>query len=577
MKIALIEIKNFRGIKDLRWAPEPGMNCLIGPGDSTKTTILDAIELCLNPRSYIFADDCDFYDLDFRTPIRITVTLAGLPPEFKAEDRYGLLLRGWNAQEKKIEDEPCAGLEHALSISVVIDQSLEARWSIFNDRISGDDKDPPTVRYKDAKLFATTRLGPYAERHLGWGRSSVLTRISETGGGFSLQLAEASRAARQAFRSSEQTVFGKAVERAEELSKEFSVPVRGKYTAELDVQGVNITSGGIALHDSNLPLRRLGTGSSRLIVSALQHDAGPPHIALIDEIEHGLEPHRLARLLKYLKTPKSGAGAVQPQIFVTTHSPVVIGELTAQDIFAVRSAAGKTTVLSVFATAKDLDTAQRHLRRTPEAFLARKILVCEGRTEQGLTRGFDTWWIGVNKDSFALQGAVAIDGGGKDKAPLIAEHLLALGYRVFLLLDSDKPPNPEALKRVANKGGTIAQWADTCSTEERIFLDIPWDAVCKLVRLAMDCVGNDSVLAVINNVLAATELEKIADLALPAIHDHETFRRVLGKAAKNESRPWFKDIERGERLAAIIGPCLGRIGATPFARTLATLRTWIDA
>jgi predicted ATP-dependent endonuclease of OLD family len=24
------------------------MNCLIGPGDSTKTTVLDAIELCLN-------------------------------------------------------------------------------------------------------------------------------------------------------------------------------------------------------------------------------------------------------------------------------------------------------------------------------------------------------------------------------------------------------------------------------------------------------------------------------------------------------------------------------------------------
>ncbi len=59
------------------------MNCLIGPGDATKTTILDAIELCLNPRSYIFADDCDFYDLNVKQPIRITITLAVLPPHFK--------------------------------------------------------------------------------------------------------------------------------------------------------------------------------------------------------------------------------------------------------------------------------------------------------------------------------------------------------------------------------------------------------------------------------------------------------------------------------------------------------------
>jgi hypothetical protein len=46
-----VKIDNFRGIRKLRWAPNAKMNCLIGPGDSTKTTILDAIELALNPRS----------------------------------------------------------------------------------------------------------------------------------------------------------------------------------------------------------------------------------------------------------------------------------------------------------------------------------------------------------------------------------------------------------------------------------------------------------------------------------------------------------------------------------------------
>jgi putative ATP-dependent endonuclease of the OLD family len=75
MRIAYLEVENFRGIKSLAWAPAAGMNCLIGPGDSTKTTILDAIELCLNPRAYTFADDCDFFNLDIKKPIRITITL----------------------------------------------------------------------------------------------------------------------------------------------------------------------------------------------------------------------------------------------------------------------------------------------------------------------------------------------------------------------------------------------------------------------------------------------------------------------------------------------------------------------
>ena len=69
------------------------MNCLIGPGDSTKTTILDAIELCLNPRPYSMADDCDFYDLKIENRIRIIVTVVGFREQFKAEDKFGLCLK----------------------------------------------------------------------------------------------------------------------------------------------------------------------------------------------------------------------------------------------------------------------------------------------------------------------------------------------------------------------------------------------------------------------------------------------------------------------------------------------------
>ncbi len=514
-------------------------------------------------------------------PIIITVTLAGLPSGFKSDDRYGMHLRGWNSQESTVEDEPNENLEDALSVRVTIDQSLEARWSIYNDRLEKEGGDPPTVRYKDAKQIATSRLGAYAERHLSWSRQSVLMKMETGPDSINLQLADASRAARATFRKSNQDIFKETVSRVEKLGNKFSVPIRDKYVAELDVQGVSITAGGISLHDGKLPLRRLGRGSSRLLVSALQHDAGDTHIALIDEIEHGLEPHRIARLLKYLKSSGTAEKKMPPsQIFMTTHSTVVIQELAADDIFAVRSKAGVTEVLSVAGTAKDRNTAQRHLRQSPGAFLARRIIVGEGRTEQGLLRGFDSWWSQNEKDSFSLRGVIAIDGGGIPEALNIAEHLLDLGYEVALLLDTDKAPPESEITCVQTKGGMIFKWQDSCSTEERIFLDVPWKTVIALVKLAVEHMGPDSIKAQINNMCKTESLSEIQDLILPESLDTVVFRRALGQAAKKDKkdkRPWFKDINRGEQVAEILAPCLDKIPDKPLSKTITSLRQWVDS
>ena len=572
MRIVLVEIEHFRGIESLRWTPATGMNCLIGPGDSTKTSILDAIELCLNPRPYTLADDCDFHNLDTSKVVRITVTLADLPTEFLTEDRYGMQVRGWNAATAAVEDEPADGLDYAISLRVTIDASLEARWSIFNDRMSASESDPPSLRYKDAKRFAINRLGPYAERHLAWGRSSVLNRLGVSSESVSLQLAEASRAARKTFSDASPGLFDGITKRAEGLSKLFSVPVREKYIAALDAKGLNMAAGGISLHDGPLPLRMLGTGSSRLIVSALQHEVGPEHISVIDEIEFGLEPHRIARLLTFLKPKKPDTP--QAQVFITTHSPVVIRELSAEDIFAVRSVKGSTQVQSILAAVGKLDTAQRYLRGTPEAFLARRIVVGEGKTEQGIARGLDAWWADKGMESFALQGVVAIDGNGKDNAPQLAEHLLDLGYEVLLLLDSDEPPNPAALQRAQSKGAVFLQWPDICSTEERLFRDLPWQGVQKAVAYACECGNADSVLALLNNTLKANQLDILADLTLSASLDSLAFRTALGKTAKKES--WYKDIAKGEGLGEIIAPYLSAISGTPLAKMISELRRWID-
>jgi hypothetical protein len=166
-------------------------------------------------------------------------------------------------------------------------------------------------------------------------------------------------------------------------------------------------------------------------------------------------------------------------------------------------------------------------------------------------------------NSFALCGVTAINSEGNPNAPTFTEHLLDLGFGVFLLLDTDEEPDAEQIGRIESKGGAVCLWPDKCSTEERIFLDVPWDIVKGLVGLAEEFVGADAVLARIRAACWAAGHAEIKDLDLPDGLDSAAFRRALGRAAKNRSNPWFKDTTRGERLASAIAPCPGQIRKSP--------------
>jgi hypothetical protein len=67
----------------------------------------------------------------------------------------------------------------------------------------------------------------------------------------------------------------------------------------MDAGSVAFTGGAISLHDEEgVPLRALGLGSTRLLIAGLQREAAQrSSMILINELEHGLEPHRIIRLL----------------------------------------------------------------------------------------------------------------------------------------------------------------------------------------------------------------------------------------------------------------------------------------
>ncbi|WP_034898459.1 AAA family ATPase [Paraglaciecola psychrophila] len=61
---------------------------------------------------------------------------------------------------------------------------------------------------------------------------------------------------------------------------------------------------------------------------------------MFDEVEFGLEPHRLFRLIKHVREDKRG------QYFLTTHSPMVLRELTVNELHIVQNNDGVVQIIS---------------------------------------------------------------------------------------------------------------------------------------------------------------------------------------------------------------------------------------
>ena len=133
-RIRHILIENFRTIKSFEWSPSPGVNCLVGAGDSGKSTILDAIDCCLGARRSISFSDADFFEMNVSKPLKISVTLGELDDSLKTLESYGLLVRGFSAKLQEIEDEPDHDLEAVLTIELNVTSSLEPEWLLVSER-----------------------------------------------------------------------------------------------------------------------------------------------------------------------------------------------------------------------------------------------------------------------------------------------------------------------------------------------------------------------------------------------------------------------------------------------------------
>jgi putative ATP-dependent endonuclease of the OLD family len=392
-----------------------------------------------------------------------------------------------------------------------------------------------------------------------------------TARGMASPLADAARAAKTALeaqRTEKLSSFDEIAALAQKTAVAQGVNVNTKYQAHLDNDALNLRVGGLALHDGDMPLRQLGLGSKRMLTTGLQKEAlKSPHITLFDEVEIGLEPHRIARLLQHLKDDKTG------QYLLTTHSPVVLRELTVADLHIVHKKGGKTTVVAANIPAM-AGAIQGKIRSHAEAFLAPKIGVCEGATEAGLLRGLDTYWIGKDKMSFAYQGVAMFDAGGASKIRGVAEALKQLAYDVAVIADSDAPDHfsDADASALQNLGIDVTVWPGGMSVEKRLMADLPWAGVLASIDAALEILDDEQkLLNQIDAKYGAGFNRNRSEWA-----DDAPLRAAIGKAAHGGA--WFKSVTKGQQWADAIAPHLDDTAfqTTPTGLKLRTLRTWID-
>lgn len=163
-KIHTLKIKNFKGLQNFE--QEFGFTdfvCLIGRGDSGKTTILEAISSVLSPSWNLTFYDTDFFNGNINQEIQIEVSLYDIPDELFNRNKFGLHKRCLNKNNKIIDDVSDDELNdeiEILTIRLIVDKDLEPKWHVINER-----QDPIEIKANDRSKLNLFLVSDYIDRH----------------------------------------------------------------------------------------------------------------------------------------------------------------------------------------------------------------------------------------------------------------------------------------------------------------------------------------------------------------------------------------------------------------------------
>lgn len=573
MRICAIEVENFRGIARLEWSPNRGITALVGPGDSAKTTILDALGLLFSPRwNHTFTDN-DFNDVSGdSSEITIRATVAHPPAELLRMEAFANYTRGVDSSTGEIVDEP-HDEDPALTVELRVDRYLEPRWQVVADR----QPEAAPLRASHRAAFGVVRIGSDNVNDLRWSKNSALLRMTGTAGQTptAQALVEASRAAKKATLEAFTELDSIATKVTHEARALRAVAATATLSAALNSDSLQVGEGSVSLHEGGIPMERHGLGSRRLTGIAVQlADSADARVLLVDEVEAGLEPYRIRHLLRSLHKRLETPGPLS-QVFLTTHSPVVLRELTYSQLGVVRKSPEQTIIRT------PTPTMQRMLRANAEAFLAPRVLVCEGATEAGFARG--VYAHAERKDGSMMTAVATADAGGEKNLVDYAAAFNQLGYRVAIFCDYDTTLDLSSAtldRSGAQSHPTIVRCDKGKWTEQQVAESLGLVALRAAIQHGIEALGVESVTSTFNNH-GCTSATLQGVLSGDEVCDHElqTARNALGQEAgkgKNTGK-WFKSVSGGEDLAGMLLGDSNDYTSTPAGRLVSELEAWARA
>lgn len=585
MRIHSLSISSYRGIKQLLWKPRSSLTCLIGPGDSCKTTILDAISVVMSPRNSISFSDADFYNGNTQEPIVIEVVITDLDKEIISLDALGSHVCGVT-KDGILNTDPQDGDIKALAIRLTVDETLEPSWEVYKPN---DDNVQPKYLTASMRIkFGVFRVDERSDTHLRWTRGSALSAITNGADRALPTTVEAQRSARAAVFQIENDNLYQAASEAKKASNTFGAKIYDKLQVGLDPEALN-TGHSLVLHNGLIPLTREGLGTKRLVSLGIQEASKVgANIILIDEIESSLEPHRLHHLLHTL-LKRSGEDNVQ--IIFTSHSPLVVERLGSEGLAITRTDRGESTVRYIPKEVASLDQGalQKMIRSGPSAMLAKRVVVVEGATEMGMIRALTETWddarVQEGQPPLAAIGTAVRNGSSDKEALKRAQALASLGYEVLSLIDSDNPLRSE--ESAAQEAGVISlRWGDGLCLESRILRDLPLKAISKIVDMAITFKLED-----VDNIdTATTAIFESIYSQLPREHeinksygiDLEKWSSVLSEDIIKDTiarvavkKGWFKDEQRGYRLGGLLLDERESLTSTPTSLILGRLKRFV--
>lgn len=521
------------------------MNVILGGGDVGKSTVLEAVALLLSPSSTAVVSESDYWQRDCAQEFVIEAVMT-LPETTGISSLQKFSWPwAWNGQDavapsaSEDDDMPMPD-DPVYRVRVRGTTELELVWEIVQPH---DDVDHFSVAVRRKIGLVRLSADERNDRDLRLVYGSALDRL----------LADNALRARIGKQVSSLNLHNSLADQGKEAIKNLDARmVKAALPGDLKLglttsQGLSIgaligllaTKNGIAL-----PLTSWGAGTRRMtaleIASSTERDAS---VTIIDEIERGLEPYRLRKLIHVLRDQHG-------QTFLTTHSPVAIS-CAAQAHLWYLDSDGDIGELPH-------EKIGPQQQRDPETFLARVAVIAEGPTEVGFLQFLLEKAFGTDPLDFGVR---VCDGQGNPATLDLLDTLESAGL-LFAGFADDEGTAPGRWKVLKDQlGDRLHQWPQGC-TEQHVIGAVPDDKLEDLLRLGdgeldgnrlrtlADRLGlQDKHPTAIGQAIAATG-KTWRTLIIDAATGSKTGApEGSAKSWKSHSRYWFKSEVGGRELA----------------------------